>query len=201
MAKTKSNSTQTSSQQDTRSQDLRRIAIVVSRYNESITTPLLAGALDVLATSGQATVCVFQCPGAFELPVLCMHAASSGRFDGIVALGCVVKGETTHDLHIASAVSHGLTHSMLMYGVPVAFGVLTVDTQAQAKARAGGRLGNKGAEAMSALFETLDALAAIENGEESYFAPEEGEVRPDKIVGRMGQNSSRSGKAKKGGKR
>src|SRR5204863_331842 len=87
-----------------------------------------------------------------------LAAATSGRFAGVVALGCIIKGQTSHDVHLAQAVTSGLMDIVLRTGVPVGLGVLTVDTPAQARARAGGQKGNKGAEAMAAV---LDAIAEI----------------------------------------
>jgi 6,7-dimethyl-8-ribityllumazine synthase len=138
------------------------IAIVVSRYNASITDKLLQGALNTLRVQSPASKHeVVQAPGAFELPALALAAARTSRFQGVVALGCLIKGETTHDRVIADAVAHGLVQVTIATGIPVTFGVLTVDTPEQAQARAGGDQGNKGADAMSALLETLAATNAL----------------------------------------
>ncbi len=140
------------------------VAIIVSRYNESITNRLLGGAVDVLRAcipEVRDRVEVVDAPGAYELPFLAHAAASSGRFDGVLALGCIIKGQTIHDRVIAEAIAHGMIQVSLMTAVPCAFGVLTVNTPAQALARAGGRLGNKGAEAMEALLMTIAAREAI----------------------------------------
>ena len=103
-------------------------------------------------------------PGAFDLTGICAAAAGSGLYKGIVALGCVIKGETRHDRYINDAVANGLTAITVKTGVPVAFGLLTVETREQAVERAGGSLGNKGEDAMVALLETIAAIAAIEAG-------------------------------------
>jgi len=144
------------------------VAIVVSRYNASITDALLAGARAAFAQSGGGDdlLTVIDSPGSYELPVLVDAAAESGRFAGVVALGCIIKGETSHDHHLASAVAHGLINVSLLTGVPVAFGVLTVDTPKQAKDRAGGKHGNKGAEAMQALLLTIAQIDALQDADD-----------------------------------
>lgn len=139
------------------------VAIVVSRYNETITNALLEGARDAYLNAGGGAdrLGVIEAPGAFELPVLANAAAQCGLYSGVVALGCVIKGETRHDEYIAAAIAHAIADIGARTGVPVAFGVLTTQNIEQARARAGGGKGNKGAEAMNALLETLDALRAI----------------------------------------
>jgi len=100
-------------------------------------------------------------PGAFELPVVAEAAASSGRYAAIVALGCVIRGETPHFDYVAGEAARGLGNVALAHQVPVGFGVLTVDTQDQAEARAGGSAGNKGFEAAEAALATADLLAQL----------------------------------------
>ena len=143
------------------------VALVVAQYNASVTNRLRDGALHAYAEAGgdPASVTVVEAPGAFELPALCSAVARSGRCAGVVALGCIIEGETTHGDHIARAVASGLVDITLQTGIPVSFGVLTVETAGQAHARAGGREGNKGIEAMQALLETLAAAAALGRGE------------------------------------
>lgn len=153
-----------------------RVAIVSSRYNASITDRLLQAALDTFADQCAGEAEVVHAPGVFELPALAAAAAKTGRFDGILALGCVIKGETSHDRHIAGAVANALASMPAQLGLPVAFGVLTVDTVEQARARAGGAKGNKGREAMEALLETLASIAALQAGTQ----PTIGAPRPDK---------------------
>jgi len=128
------------------------VAIVVSRYNPEIAGALLDGAVGAYRAAGGdgAHLRIIEAPGAFELPVLAGAAAASGRFGAVVALGCVIRGETRHDEVIAHAVAGGLTRVGLDTGVPVGLGLLTVNDEAQAWARAGGPLGNKGSEAMEA---------------------------------------------------
>jgi len=137
-----------------------RVAILVSRYNELITTKLLDGALACCAESGVPTgeVDVVWLPGAFELPVAAAAAAESGRYTCLVALGAVIRGDTPHFEYVAGAAAKGLTDVSLQYTLPVGFGVLTVDTLQQAIDRAGGAAGNKGHEAAAA---ALGAAAAI----------------------------------------
>jgi 6,7-dimethyl-8-ribityllumazine synthase len=140
-----------------------RVGVVVSRYNAGVTDQLLEGARAVFTAraGGAAQIEVIQAPGSFELPALSLAAARTGRFDGIVALGCLIKGETSHDRVIADAVAHGLVGVTLATGVPVTFGVLTTDTPEQAMVRAGGAQGNKGADAMAALLDTIASIQAL----------------------------------------
>ncbi len=134
---------------------------MVSRYNASVTDRLRDGALAEYAGRCSGFVQIVDAPGAYELPALALAAARSGRFDGVVALGCLIKGETSHDRYIAEAVSRGLVQVTIQTGIPVTFGVLTVDTPAQARARAGGSKGNKGADAMAAVLDSIDQMRII----------------------------------------
>ncbi|MDX2148517.1 MAG: 6,7-dimethyl-8-ribityllumazine synthase [Planctomycetota bacterium] len=174
---------------------LPRLALVVSRYNESITGRLLSGAIEEYERlGGQADdIEVFNAPGSYELVVVANAAARSERFAGVVALGCLVKGETKHDEFIAHAVAQGLASISVVTGVPVAFGVLTVNTPAQARARAGGAKGNKGAEAVSACLETIASVARVAGGPASPFALGMGpsSPRPDKAHGRGSKSTGR----------
>lgn len=132
-----------------------RFAIVVSRFNEEITSGLLSGARTALVEAGvrDDDVTLVHVPGAFEIPVTALHLAETGRFDAVICLGCLIKGDTMHFEYIAEAASHGIMHVSVTTGVPVAFGVLTTLTDAQAAVRSEPGEGNKGREA---------ALAAIE---------------------------------------
>ena len=132
-----------------------RFALVVSTYNDFVTDRLQAGALSALAEAGVPArdVAVVRVPGAFEIPLAAQHAAKSGRFDAIVCLGCVIRGETPHFDYICSAVAHGLTAAAAATGVPMAFGVLTTNSAEEALARAGDGPGNKGREAARAFLE------------------------------------------------
>ena len=138
-------------------------AIVVSRYNTSVTGVMLDGAMGAYAARGgeASLLAVLEAPGAFELVSIARAAAFSGMYASVVCLGCVIKGETEHDRHIGNAVGNGLAAISVQTGVPVAFGVLTTNTNEQALARAGGDKGNKGAEAMDAALDAADAIAAV----------------------------------------
>lgn len=135
-------------------------AIAVSRYNAWITDALLEGARAEFGRLGgdPEHLIVLPAPGAWELPSILAAALRTGRFDCAVALGCIIRGETSHDRHIADAVAQSLMTLSIQSASPVAFGILTVQTPEQAEARAGGAKGNKGAEAMRA---ALDTLASI----------------------------------------
>lgn len=141
-----------------------RFAIVVSRFNESVTKLLLEGAVATFLEHGvlDGNLTVAWVPGAFELPAACQAMARSGRHDGVVALGAVVRGETSHYEHISSATAHGLMRVGLEQGLPVIFGVLTTEDGDQARARAGGAKGNKGAEAALAALSMCGLLRPIQ---------------------------------------
>jgi len=139
-----------------------RFAVVVAEFNGSITTRLLEGARECFAKNGvpSASVEVRWVPGAFELPLAAQRLAATGGYDAIIALGCVVRGETPHFEYVSNAATYGLQRVALDTGLPVAFGVLTTDDFAQAEARAGGAQGNKGFDAAQTAVEM--ALFAIE---------------------------------------
>lgn len=139
------------------------MALVVSRYNEAVTARLLEGAQQTLAQRGLPAerIDVAWTPGAFELPIAADRLARSGDYQAVICLGCVIRGETTHDQHINRAVSLGIMESGLRTGVPVLFGVLTCETLEQALQRAGGRVGNKGSEAALAALEMIDLLSQM----------------------------------------
>ncbi|MBX3406185.1 MAG: 6,7-dimethyl-8-ribityllumazine synthase [Phycisphaeraceae bacterium] len=143
-----------------------RVAVVVSRYNESVTDALLEGAAEAYADrcGDGSSVFFVPAPGAFEITVIAAELAACGRYDAIVALGCIIKGETTHDQHLAAAVTHALTTISAVNRTPVGLGVLTVNNAKQARERAGGKFGNKGSEAMHAALDTLAVLRAIRKG-------------------------------------
>ncbi len=130
-----------------------RFAIVASRYNDQITSPLARAAEQSLKSHAAAAIETFEVPGAWEIPVAALHAARSGRFEAIICIGCVIRGDTPHFDYVAGEAASGCARVALDTGIPVAFGVLTTDNLEQALDRAGGKVGNKGAEA---------ALAAIE---------------------------------------
>jgi 6,7-dimethyl-8-ribityllumazine synthase len=141
----------------------RAVGIVVSRFNGDITSRLLDGALEALADAGVARerIDVMPVPGAFELPIGAMALARTRRYACILALGCVIRGDTPHFEYIAGEAASGLQLASLETGVPVAFGVLTCDTRKQAEERAGGEQGNKGAEAARTALEMADAMARL----------------------------------------
>lgn len=133
----------------------KKFAVVVSRFNSAITDRLREGCLATFRSSGVAErdVRVVDAPGAFELPFVCRRLALSRRYDAVVALGCIVRGETPHDRYIAQAVAQGVMAVGLETGVPVIFGVLTPLNAKQARARAGRGEANKGVEAARAALE------------------------------------------------
>ena len=141
-----------------------RVGILASRYNETVTERLLAGAEACLRERGvpAASVDVLWLPGAWELPFAARALAERGGYAAIVALGAVIRGETPHFDYVAGESARGLMDVALHYGIPVGFGVLTCDTLAQALARAGGDAGNKGHEAVAA---ALDAAEAVGRGD------------------------------------
>jgi 6,7-dimethyl-8-ribityllumazine synthase len=161
-----------------------RVAVVVSRYNPSITDRLLEGALQEYERRGgtRDAVTIVESPGSYELPGLALAAARTERFAAIVALGCLVRGETRHDRYIAEAVAHGLVGVTLRTGVPVAFGVLTVDKPAQARARAGGKKGNKGAQAMAAALDAAAVIARLSGPATDRVEPRLVVAAPDKAL-------------------
>ena len=157
-----------------------RFAIVVSRFNETITSRLADGAVDTLKSHGIAdeAIDLFWVPGAFEIPTVAARLVDDGDYDAVLCLGAVIKGETSHDEHINRAVSLALAQLGIDTGLPVIFGVLTCNTLEQAIARSGGeagtrgkdkpdsRIGNKGAECAEAALEMLDLLSKIPEPED-----------------------------------
>lgn len=140
-----------------------KVAVVASRYNPEVMDRLLEGALAEHASLGgkPSAVTVLRAAGSFEVPQVAAAAAAMGTYDAVVALGCIIKGETRHDGYLAQAVTSGLLSVSMHHGVAVGLGVLTVDDEAQAIARAGGAMGNKGAEAMRAAVETALVMRGL----------------------------------------
>jgi 6,7-dimethyl-8-ribityllumazine synthase len=140
-----------------------RIAIVVARFNETITSALLEGAQRALAARGVADddVTVAWVPGAFELPLVAKHLATSGRCDAVVCLGAVIRGDTPHFDYVAGEAARGLQEAALATGVPIVFGVLTTDTRQQALDRIGGCEGHKGEEAADTALEMVELLRRL----------------------------------------
>jgi len=140
-----------------------RFAVLAARFNESITKRLLDGALRALIAGGvtEAAIDVRWVPGAFELPQAAAHVARSGRYAGIVCVGCVIRGQTPHFDFIAGQAAAGIQRVGLDTGVPTTFGVITALTEAQAIERAGGDVGNRGAEAAEAALELVSFVETI----------------------------------------
>lgn len=140
-----------------------RFAIVVSRFNDEVTEGLLAAALEVLTAAGvrDDDVTVVHVPGAFEIPLAARRAAESGRFDAVICLGALIKGETMHFEYIAEAATAGIAAAATATRVPMAFGVLTTLTDAQALERAGPGPGNKGREAALAAIDMVTVLRQL----------------------------------------
>lgn len=143
-----------------------RFAVVVARFNDFVTEPLLAGALDALKSAGvePGDIAVVRVPGSFELPLAAQRVAETGRFDGVVCLGCLIRGATPHFDFIAQAVSQGLTAAAAATGVPVAFGVLTTNSAEEALERAQPGPNNKGFEAAQASVEMATLVARLGDG-------------------------------------
>jgi 6,7-dimethyl-8-ribityllumazine synthase len=140
-----------------------RFAVVVSKFNDFVTDRLQAGALTALTGAGvpSSAITIIHVPGAFEIPIAAQHAAETGRFQAVVCLGCVIRGETPHFDYICSAVANGLTSSAAATGVPMAFGVLTTNSVEEALARAGDGASNKGYEAAIAAIEMADVVKQL----------------------------------------
>jgi 6,7-dimethyl-8-ribityllumazine synthase len=141
-----------------------RIGVALARFNQSVTDLLLAGTLEALARHGVAddAIDVAVVPGAFELPLCAQRLAATGRYDAVVCLGAVVRGETPHFEYVAGEAARGIGEVSRRLDVPVAFGVLTTDTVEQALARAGGARGNKGYEAAVTALEMVAVLRALQ---------------------------------------
>jgi 6,7-dimethyl-8-ribityllumazine synthase len=140
-----------------------RFAIVVSRFNEFVSTRLLDGALDALVRHGadREQVTVVWVPGSFELPLAAHQLARSGRYAAVLCLGCLIRGQTPHFEYIANETAKGIAQVSLSTQVPVTFGVVTADSLEQAIERAGSKQGNKGADAALAAIEMANVLSAI----------------------------------------
>jgi 6,7-dimethyl-8-ribityllumazine synthase len=141
----------------------RRVAIVAARFNDLIVASLLKGARAAWLARGGAEeeLRVVRVPGAFELPVVARQLAKSGRYDAIVALGCVIRGDTPHFDYVAGECARGLQLASLETGVPVIFGVLTVETLEQALERAATSAGNKGGESLECALEMAAVMARL----------------------------------------
>ena len=140
-----------------------KFAILAARFNDFIVDRLISGATDYLRRHGAAeeNMTLIRIPGAFEMPVVCKKLAASGKYDGILALGAVIRGGTPHFDFVAGEATKGLAQAALKSGVPVGFGLLTTDSIEQAIERAGTKAGNKGVEAAAALLETIRVLKQL----------------------------------------
>ena len=143
-----------------------RFALVASRWNDFIVERLVGGAQDCLRRHGVAddAMDLIKVPGSFELPLGAQAVAKSGKYDAVIALGCVIRGGTPHFDLIAAEVTKGVAQVSLQTGVPIAFGVLTTDTAEQAIDRAGVKMGNKGWEAAMSALEMVDLLKQLKGG-------------------------------------
>ncbi len=140
-----------------------KFALVVGRFNHFIVETLVEGAMDTIVRHGgsKEDITVVRVPGAFEIPLVADKLAASGQYDAVIALGAVIRGGTPHFDYVAGECAKGLGQAMLKHGVPVAFGVLTVDTIEQAIERAGTKAGNKGEEAALSAIETANVLKQL----------------------------------------
>jgi 6,7-dimethyl-8-ribityllumazine synthase len=147
-------------QRDGLSADGYRFALVVSRWNDKLTSRLRDGAIEALSGCGAVpdSIKVFMVPGSFELPLACLKAAQSGMFDAVIALGVVIRGDTPHFDYVAGQAASGIMQASLTTGVPVLFGVITADTEGQAVARTGEKADNKGYEAALSAIEMVNLL-------------------------------------------
>lgn len=141
-----------------------RYAIVVGRWNAFVVESLLEGAVDSLLRHGveEENITIVRAPGAFEIPLVVQKVAASDKYDAIIALGAVIRGGTPHFEYVAGECTKGLATVSMEYGVPVSFGVLTVDSIEQAIERSGTKAGNKGEEAAMSAFEMVSLLNALE---------------------------------------
>lgn len=139
------------------------IALVASRFNDIIVDRLIGGSVDYLTRHGleRDKLTIVRIPGAFEMPLVCRKLAKSGKYDGIVALGAVIRGATPHFDFVANEATKGLAQVSLETGLPIGFGLLTTENVEQAIERAGSKAGNKGADAAAAMLETIRVLEQI----------------------------------------
>jgi len=145
-----------------------RFAIISSRWNDFLTARLVEGALDALARlgAGDDSVEHFRVPGSFEIPLLAMRVAESEKFDAVICLGTIIRGETPHFEYVAGEVTKGIAHAAVETGVPVLYGIVTADTLEQAIDRAGVKAGNKGFEAAMAAVELANLYKDVFKSDE-----------------------------------
>ena len=142
-----------------------RFALIAARFNDFVVEPLLRGALDALKRHGvtEKQIDIVRVPGAFDIPIVARKLAQSQRYEALIALGCVIRGQTPHFDYVAGECAGGIARIALETGVPVAFGVLTTDTVEQAVDRAGGKAGNKGADAALVAIEMANLLRRLDS--------------------------------------
>ena len=140
-----------------------RMAVVVSRFNDFITSRLVDGAMDVISRSGGdlENAVLVKVPGAMEISLAAKKLAKSGKYDAVICLGAIIRGSTPHFEHVANQSARGLAQTMLSSGIPISFGVITADNLEQAIERAGTKQGNKGSEAALAAIEMANVLRNI----------------------------------------
>jgi 6,7-dimethyl-8-ribityllumazine synthase len=143
-----------------------RFAIVAARFNDYIVNQLVAGATDALQRHGVADdrIDLIRVPGSFEIPVVAQKLGKSGKYAAVICLGCIIRGETDHYDHVAGAAASGIATAGLNSGIPIIFGVLTCETLEQAINRAGGKAGNKGAEAAQTAIEMVNLMKKLPGG-------------------------------------
>jgi 6,7-dimethyl-8-ribityllumazine synthase len=142
-----------------------RFAILAARFNDFVVEPLIRGALDALRRHGvvDKQIDIVRVPGAFDIPIVARKLALAHRHEALIALGCVIRGQTPHFDYVAGECAGGIARIALESGVPIAFGVLTTDTAEQAVDRAGGKAGNKGADAALVALEMANLLRRLDN--------------------------------------
>jgi 6,7-dimethyl-8-ribityllumazine synthase len=141
----------------------KKFALVVSRFNELISTKLVEGAVDCLTRhdAEDKNITIIRVPGSFEIPLVAQKAAKSGKYDAVICLGAVIRGDTPHFEYVASEVSKGIAQASLTTGVPVIFGIITSDSIEQAIERAGTKAGNKGWDAAVSAIEMADLVTKL----------------------------------------
>jgi len=142
----------------------KKVALVAGRFNAFIVKNLVEGAVDTLVRHGvdDGSITLVWAPGAFEIPLVVKRVAESGKYDAVIALGCVIRGGTPHFDYVAGEAAKGIGQLSLQYSVPILFGVLTTDSIEQAIERAGTKAGNKGAEAAMAALEMMSLMERLE---------------------------------------
>ncbi len=145
-----------------------RFAIVAARWNDFLTAKLIEGATDALERLGadEGSIEIFKVPGSFELPLTAQKVAQSGKFDAVICVGAVIRGETTHYDYVAGEAAKGIAAAALQTGIPIIFGVVTTETLEQALNRCGVKMGNKGFEAAMSAVEIVNLHKTMSGGEE-----------------------------------